>query len=389
MIMNTFPRPFHASHFAKIPKVLSLLGVFSLVLGTCHSMVPWSPNQPMLVASPAVDARLTEEERRTVAVYQRANPAVVHITTLSTTLDEAYNAQEQGGIGSGVIIDKRGYFITNYHVIQGIDALMVMIPGHEEAYPAELIGQEPSLDLAVMKIQPPKAMSFPTIPIGHSDTLTVGQEALTIGSPLGLQGTLTKGVISSVNRPVPLGSRTVGMLQIDASINPGNSGGALLNSSGELIGINTLGLLPGDSSTGLNFALPITPLMRYVDDFIQHGGVQRPYLGVTLGLEVTPDVAKMLELKVNHGVMIETVDALSPAEKAGLRGGNSLVNTEDGQTYRLGGDVMTEFNGIAISSTDQLLAAMEACQPGQTIQLGVSPGGVEAVQYIHIVLGKP
>jgi S1-C subfamily serine protease len=364
--------------------------VCSLVLPTCQTWVPWSPQRPaLLVASPTMDARLTEEERRTVAVYQRANPAVLHITTRSTTLDDALNAQEQGGIGSGVMIDERGYFLTNYHVIQGIDALMVMIPGHEDAYPAELIGQEPSLDLAVMKVHPPNPMTFPTIPVGNSETLMVGQEALTIGSPLGLQGTLTKGVISSINRPVPLDSRTVAMLQIDASINPGNSGGALLNSSGELIGINTLGLLPGDSSTGLNFALPITPLMRYVNDFIQHGQIQRPYLGVTLGLEITPDVAKMLGLHVTHGVMIEAVDAVSPAENAGLHGGNTLVNTEDRQSYRLGGDVITEFNGTAISGVDQLLSAMERCKPGQTVQLGISPGGVEAVQHIRITLVTP
>jgi serine protease Do len=365
----------------------SLSFALILAIATFSILAGFQVFENTLQAGPAIDGQLSAEEQHTIAVYRRASPAVVHIRTLSTSLDEALNAQEQAGVGSGVIVDKRGYFITNYHVIQGIDAVQVKVPGQSASFAAKLVGQEPSLDFALLKIETPKPVSFPVIPLGDSDRISVGQQALTIGSPLGLEGTLTKGVVSSVNRPIPLSpGRDVNMIQIDASINPGNSGGALLNSRGELIGMNTLGVLPGQSSTGLNFAMPINPLKRYINGYVQQGQVQKAFLGVTLGLELSPEVARILGTSVQYGIMVESVDALSPAEQAGLRGGTTRIELEDGSVIITGGDIIVEAEGRKLLNADTLLQVMEAKRPGDLLKLGVCPGGTEPVKRLTIRL---
>ena len=370
---------------------LCITALFGLLMSWAEAPRRMVEDSPMLLqAAPAFDERLTEDEARSVQVYQASMPAVVHITTVSTSLDEALQAQERGGVGSGVMIDARGYLITNYHVIKGVDALLVQVPGYKKPYTAKIIGQEPAYDFALLKLEAPTKTRFQTLPIGNSESLTIGQEVFAIGSPLGLKGTLTKGIISSLNRPLPAGGgRTLKMIQLDASINPGNSGGALLNSSGELIGINTLGVLPGQSSTGLNFALPIKPLVRFAEDYIAYGEIQRPYVGVTLGLNINPDIAKLLDLAVTNGVMIEKVDAYSPAEKAGLQSGLSPAILANGDRLILGGDIITAMNGRAIYSSDEIVNTLHQYRPGDTVTFSISKAGKHPPTEVGIILKEP
>jgi len=371
---------------------LGIVGVLSttLLLVAPPKQIGLLPGELGVYSEGSGGHDLTEEERRTIDVYEKASSAVVSLTTVSTTLDQALNSQQLGGIGSGIIIDPRGYMITNYHVIKGIDALVVSLPGKNSPYMAKLIGQEPAYDLAVLKLEPnERGETFASVAIGKSDGLKIGQEALTIGSPLGLNGTMTKGIVSSVNRPFPtIGGRTIGMIQIDADINPGNSGGALLNSNGELIGMNTAGVLPGNASTGLNFAVPVDTLMRFVNDYIQFGEVQRPKLGVTLGVSITPPVAKMLNLNVGYGVMIESVQQDTPAARAGLQGGNTQVSLPTGDSLLIGGDVITHINRQPIVNVDVLLNTIEAMQAGDYVDFTISKQGKFKPQQVRILLDQ-
>jgi S1-C subfamily serine protease len=251
-------------------------------------------------------AGLTEEERNNIAVYEKVADGVVNITSTAVQMDFFFNAFPTQGSGSGSIIDTKGNILTNYHVVENAQTLEVTL-ADESKWPAKLVGSDPDNDLAVIKIDAPKE-KLKVIPMGDSKGLRIGQKVLAIGNPFGLQRTLTTGIISSLGRTIrsEAGSLMEDIIQTDAAINPGNSGGPLLNSEGEIIGINSAIISPSGGSVGIGFAIPVNIAKRVIPELIAKGYVTYPYIGATIQ-SLIPEVANYLKLKVERGAMIAEV----------------------------------------------------------------------------------
>ena len=259
------------------------------------------------------------EEQIVISVYKQAGPGVVHITSTALAYDVFFNPVPQKGAGSGLVVDDRGYILTNNHVVEDADSLEVTLPDKSKV-PAKLIGRDPSNDLAVVKISVPKEKLHP-LKMGNSDALQVGQMAIAIGNPFGLDRTVTRGVVSSVGRTLrsESGRQIRGVIQTDAPINPGNSGGPLLNSRGEVIGINSAIYTPSGGSVGIGFAVPVNTAKRLLPQLIAKGRVSHPWLGIA-GLDITPEVAGAMKLPVREGIVVMQVSPKGPVDRAGIRG---------------------------------------------------------------------
>jgi S1-C subfamily serine protease len=300
---------------------------------------------------------LTPEEQIVISVVKRASPGVVHITSTAIAYDFFFNPVPQRGTGSGFVVDDRGYILTNNHVVEEADSLEVTLTDKSKSS-AKLVGRDPSNDLAVIKINVPKEKLFP-LKLGNSDTLQVGQTAIAIGNPFGLDRTVTRGVVSSVGRMLrsESGRQIRGVIQTDAPINPGNSGGPLLNSRGEVIGINSAIYTPSGGSVGIGFAIPVNTAKRLLPQLIAKGRVSHPWLGVA-GLDITPEAAKALKLPTQEGILVVQVSPKGPAARAGIRGstkrtrvGNILVS--------VGGDIIVAVDGHKVSSIDEMTAYLD------------------------------
>jgi len=300
---------------------------------------------------------LSPEEQLVISVVKRASPGVVHITSTAIAYDFFFNPVPQRGTGSGFVVDDRGYILTNNHVVEEADSLEVTLTDKSKSS-AKLVGRDPSNDLAVIKINVPKEKLFP-LKLGNSDTLQVGQTAIAIGNPFGLDRTVTRGVVSSVGRMLrsESGRQIRGVIQTDAPINPGNSGGPLLNSRGEVIGINSAIYTPSGGSVGIGFAIPVNTAKRLLPQLIAKGRVSHPWLGVA-GLDITPEAAKALKLPTQEGILVVQVSPKGPAARAGIRGstkrtrvGNILVS--------VGGDIIVAVDGHKVSSIDEMTAYLD------------------------------
>jgi putative serine protease PepD len=311
---------------------------------------------------------LSPEEQIVIAVYKRASPGVVHITSTALAYDFFFNPVPQKGTGSGFVLDDRGYILTNNHVVEEADRLEVTLTDKSKVR-ATLVGRDPSNDLAVIKIDVPKEKLFP-LKLGNSDALQVGQMAIAIGNPFGLERTVTRGVVSSVGRTLrsESGRQIRGIIQTDAPINPGNSGGPLLNSRGEVIGINSAIYTPSGGSVGIGFAIPVNTAKRLLPELIAKGRVSHPWLGIS-GLDITPEVAKALKLAVQGGVMVIQVSPKGPAGRAGIKG--STKRTRFGNTLvSVGGDIIIKVNGRKIQSVDEMTAFLDAeHKVGDTVKI--------------------
>jgi len=314
-------------------------------------------------------SQLSTEEKGIIRIYKAASPAVVNITSTALKYDYFLNPIPTQGSGSGVILTKDGYILTNSHVVEDSKTLEVTLLSGK-TFPAILVGLDSSTDLALVKIQ--DNVPLPTIPLGDSSNLQVGQFVYAIGNPFGLNSTLTNGVISSLNRTLraPNSRLIENIIQTDAAINPGNSGGPLLDSSGNLIGINTAIFSPTGSNAGIGFAIPVNRAKKVATDLIQYGYVIRSYLGTTLSLEITPQIAKALKLPINHGLMVAEVAPNSPAAYAGIRPGTQAVLAGNRQIM-LGGDIILAINDRPITTADSFISDIESRPPGQTITLSV------------------
>src|SRR3989440_3611674 len=261
---------------------------------------------------------LDPEERNNVEVYRKVLPSVVNITSTAVAFDFFYGPVPQQGQGSGFVFDREGHILTNNHVIAGARQVEVTT-SDKKKYKAKVIGADPIRDLAVIQISAEKVTP---VVLGDSKSLLVGQKVYAIGNPFGLSGTMTRGIISSI-RSVngPQGSAIDEAIQTDAAINPGNSGGPLLNSRGEVIGINTLILTGGaEQSAGVGFAIPINAAKAVLNDLVTTGRVRRPVLGIQ-SLPIGPELAEELGLAADNGVLIQRVIPGGAADHAGLRGG--------------------------------------------------------------------
>lgn len=290
-------------------------------------------------------------------VVSQTSPAVVKISTRVNTgssgnpfLDDPFFRQffglpdrqrEQEGLGSGFIMSADGYVLTNEHVVGGADEITVTVTGFDQELPAKVVGADYDLDLALLKLDAGKDLPF--LPLGSSDQIRVGNWVIAIGNPYGLDHTVTTGVISAKGRPIAVDDRQYeNLLQTDASINPGNSGGPLLNLQGEVIGINTA---INANAQGIGFAIPTSTVASVLEDLKNGVSAARPWIGVQIR-SVDEDVMRSLRLDQAEGALVVGVISGSPAEKAGLREG----------------DVIVEFNANKITNADDLVAAIKACQ---------------------------
>lgn len=329
-------------------------------------------------------AGLTEEEATNVRIYREVAPAVANIVTQAVEYDFFFNPVPVAGAGSGFVIDPRGYVLTNNHVVQGAETIEVIL-GDQSHFPAKLVGADPRNDIALVKIEP-RGRKLASLRLADSDALQVGQRVLAIGNPFGFQSTLTTGVVSALGRTVQTGPETLidEAVQTDAAINRGNSGGPLLNTHGEVIGINTVIYSPTGATAGIGFAIPSNTARRVADDLINTGRVRLAYLGVDV-TALWPDLAEAIDAPVQAGLLIERVTPGGPAARAGLRGGTRAV-LAGMRRLLLGGDIIVGIDGQKISSQLDMNVALNRKRPGDTVTVTFYRGGQKLDQ--RVTLGE-
>lgn len=327
---------------------------------------------------------VTEDEKNNIAVYEKVADGVVNVTSTAIQMDFFFNAVPTQGSGSGSIIETNGHILTNHHVVANAQKLEVTLADGSK-WPAKLIGSDPDSDLAVIRIDAPKE-KLKVIPMGDSKRLRIGQKVLAIGNPFGLERTLTTGIISSLGRTIrsDVGTLMEDIIQTDAAINPGNSGGPLLNSDGEIIGINSAIISPSGGSVGIGFAIPVNTAKRIVPELILKGYVTYPWIGATIQ-SLIPEIAKFLKLKVERGAMIIEVLRGGPADKAGLRGGNQRVQVGN-IIVIVGGDIVVKVDQRDVKTNDELIHYIREKKPGDAIILKVLRGG--NFEDVKLVLGE-
>ncbi len=323
-----------------------------------------------IAAAPAKQPSLSSEEETNVKVYNQVSPGVVNITTTVVEYDFFLQPIAEEGTGSGAVLDKQGHIVTNFHVVDGARSLEVALPDQTK-YRARFVGADRDNDLAVIRlVEAPQERLHP-VPLGDSTTLKVGQKVLAIGNPFRLQNTLTVGVVSSIGRQIRTESGLIDdVIQTDAAINPGSSGGPLLNTAGELIGINTS--IIGKGNIGIGFAVPADTVRRVVTDLIKEGRVVRPWLGFD-GYTISENLAAALDLPVARGVLVARVASGGSFERAGIRGASRIAILYN-ERILIGGDIITQVDGREVDSREQLRAIINKRRPGESVRLTIYRG---------------
>jgi S1-C subfamily serine protease len=370
--------------------VVLLVGGFWFI--TTHFPSGWNPltltgargsNSPLELteaqAAPAFDA----EEQNNISVYRHVLPSVVNITSRAVGFNIFYGAVPQEGQGSGFILDKAGHVLTNFHVVVGANRGIEVTLSNKRTFKGTVIGSDKVHDLALLKIDAP---DLQPVTLADSTQLAVGEKVYAIGNPFGLSGTMTQGIISSI-RSIRNGDGAPieDAIQTDAAINPGNSGGPLLNSRGEVIGINTMIASNGaEQSSGIGFAIPINTAKAVLADLTRYGQVRRPSLGI-ISYAIGPDLAEQIGLAADNGVLIQKVIPGGAADKAGLRGGNQEAYVGN-QPILLGGDLIVAIDGQEISAPQDISVIMDKHQAGDTVSVTVVRGRRQMT--VKVVLGE-
>ncbi len=314
----------------------------------------------------------TPEERTNIAVYEAVNRSVANINTKATVASGLFLLEVPSeGAGSGIVLDKQGHVLTNYHVVEGAREIQVLL-FDGSSHSGKLVGFDPATDVAVLKVDAPAALLVPAV-FGSSSNLHVGQRVFAIGNPFGLERTLTTGIISSLNRSLPTRTgRTIkSIIQTDAAINPGNSGGPLLDSSSRLIGMNTAIASRTGQSSGVGFAIPVGTLARIVPQLIQRGKVIRP----------DPGIARVYQ--TDKGLLVAALAPDGPAERAGMRGFKVVRErrrqgpfvAEFERVDRSGADLIVAVAGEPVRTADDFLSAIESRNPGEQVLIAVEREG--------------
>ncbi len=323
-------------------------------------------------------ASFSEDERENISVYENLNEAVVNITTETVAINWFLEpVPQEGGSGSGSIIDTRGYILTNNHVIEKAYKVFINLADGSQ-YDGTIVGTDPENDIAVLKFDPPKGMDLKTIPFGDSRDLKVGQKVLAIGNPFALERTLTVGIVSGLGRPIQTSQNNIirDMIQTDASINPGNSGGPLLDSMGKLIGMNTMIYSPSGGSVGIGFAVPVNTAKRVVAELIQYGKVRRGWIDASM-VQLFPALVRYAKLPVDSGLLVSRVTRGGAAERAGIRQGSEPVRYGSSVIY-LGGDIIVAVDGMKVGRLADLYSALEDNKPGEKVQIDYIRNGKKA-----------
>jgi len=330
-------------------------------------------------------ADVSQDEKENIQIYKLLNQGVVNITSVTYGYNYFLEPVPQEGTGSGSILDQQGHILTNYHVVKDAEKLYITLADGTE-HKGTVVGIDPENDLAIIKFDP-RGKHLTPIPLGTSADLLVGQKVLAIGNPFGLERTLTTGIVSGLGRPIKLSSSYMvrEMIQTDASINPGNSGGPLLNSKGQMIGINTIIYTPSGGSVGIGFAVPIDIARRVIPELIQHGKVSRGVLDI-VPVQLFPALVDYAKLPVKEGILISEVTPGGMAERAGLRGGdkNKAVRYRRNVIY-LGGDIIIEVDNDRVTSLADLYAALEDNKPGEIVNVKVNRNGGLMVFSVQLV----
>jgi S1-C subfamily serine protease len=316
-----------------------------------------------------------ESERENISIYERLNTAVVNITTETVAINWFLEpVPQEGGSGSGSIIDTRGYVLTNNHVIENAYKVYINLADGSQ-FEGTVAGTDPENDIAVLKFEPPRGMDLRTIPFGSSSGLKVGQKVLAIGNPFALERTLTVGIVSGLGRPIQTSRQNIirDMIQTDASINPGNSGGPLLDTQGRMIGINTMIYSPSGGSVGIGFAVPVNTAKRVVAELIQYGKVRRGWIDASV-VQLFPALVRYAKLPVNSGLLVSRTKRNGFAEQAGIRQGTEPVRYGSSVIY-LGGDIISSVDGMKTNTLADLYSALEDNKPGERIAVEIIRGG--------------
>ena len=341
---------------------VALLGGFE---GSTTTTVVTETAAPRAAAAPSTGGMSVNE------IYERAAPGVVQIASTNKNADASSGDLPPSALGSGFVVDKAGHIVTNFHVVEDADEIRVSF-SNRDTVEAELVGTDPSTDLAVLRVES-QASALTPLPLGDSDLVRVGDPVVAIGNPFGLDRTATAGIVSALQRLITAPNQfTIDhVIQTDAPINRGNSGGPLLNAQGEVIGVNTQ-IETGGISTGnvgIGFSVPSNTVEDVVAQILQTGRAEHAYLGIS-GHAVTPDLAETYNLPVESGVLVEEVRPASGAAKAGLEAGETRVVVA-GETYDLGGDIIVAADGEQVSSIEKLRDAIAARKPGDKIKLRI------------------
>lgn len=318
----------------------------------------------------------TDDEQNSMEVFETSRPSVVFVTNQQLARDP-YSfdlVTVPRGSGTGFVWDEKGYIVTNFHVVEGARKITITLQDQSN-WPAEVVGLAPERDIAVLKIDAPKAR-LKALPLGDSGDLRVGRKVLAIGNPFGLDATLTTGVVSALGREIesPNQRKITNVIQTDAAINPGNSGGPLLNSEGKLIGVNTMIYSPSGASAGIGFAIPVNTVKEVVPELIAHGRIVRPVLGIA----VAPDQwAQQIGIQ---GVPILRIEPNSPAAEAGLQGAK---RNNWGQISL--GDVIVAIEDYPVTNDDQLLSALEHYKPGDKVNVSVVREGKLLIRKVRLI----
>ncbi len=347
------------------------------------------------VAAPASAAAFHTGKSLSInEIYRSAAPGVVQVTATQIVSRPAvdpffgfpvpHNQREQA-LGSGFVIDKAGHIVTNYHVVQGARSVKVSF-SNNESMRARIVGSDPSTDVAVLQVDVHSRALTP-LPLGNSDDVHVGDSVVAIGNPLGLDRTVTSGIVSALQRVIasPGGQYSIDhVIQTDAALNHGNSGGPLLNADGQVIGVNSQIQSDTGSNIGLGFAIPIDTVKTIAAQILKTGHAEHAFLEIRVQ-PVTPQIARLFRLPASRGLLVASVEPGSSAAQAGLRAGTQQV-TVSGETYPLGGDLIVAADGVPLSSLDQLRDQISRKQPGESLSLEVWRG--DSRQTLDVKLGR-
>jgi S1-C subfamily serine protease len=319
-------------------------------------------------------------------IYEKEGPGVAFIQAEGVSGSSVFGQEEGTATGSGFVVDEDGTILTNAHVVDGAEEVKVSFEEGGESIDAEVRGVDADTDLAVLKIDPDDVEDLTVVPLGDSSNVKVGDPVVAIGNPLGLQRTVTTGIVSALQRQIdaPSGFSISNVIQTDASINPGNSGGPLLDANGRVIGINSQIATggAGQGSIGIGFAVPVNTAKHLLPRLRAGEDIERAYLGVSMAT-VNEDLASELDLPVESGALVESVEEDTPAERAGLRG--SEIDELSGDVSRPG-DLIVALDGEPVRSADDVVAAVAAKQPGDTVELEIYRG--DDKRTVEVELGE-
>ncbi len=361
--------------------VVAVLGWIAIAAGLVHASSNSSSALPPAITPPPVNAKATAKGDTVSQIYKADSNGVAFIQSQQAPQPaspfDLFGQQRGGGTatGSGFVLDTAGHILTNNHVVAHSQTIRVKLGRSDTSYDAKVVGTDPATDLALLKIDAPSSQLHP-LALGDSSSVQVGDPVVAIGNPFGLDQTATTGIVSALQRQIqaPNGFSISNVIQTDASINPGNSGGPLINASGQVIGITSqIETGGGGGSVGIGFAIPSNTAREVVSQLEQNGQVQHAFLGIS-GTTISPDVADALNLPVKSGVLVEQAVKGGPADKAGIRGGNTAA-TIQGSNLSLGGDIVTAIQGHKVDSMDQIVNIVNGAKPGDTLAITFRRGG--------------